>query len=63
MAKGFQKDTVFDYKTTNAMPVFEWLRGVINESFPSAEVVLSLQSAFDFPNRLFHEASVKPGKL
>ena len=52
-------DSVFVYKTTNVMLFFAWFWEVINEWFPSAEVVLLWQSVFNFPNWLFHECLIK----
>ena len=54
------KDSVFDYKTSKCNAIFlSGLEVLSTSRFPSAEVLLLLQSAFDFPNRLFHECFCK----
>ena len=53
------KDSVFGYKTTNAMPFLSGLEELSISHFPSAQQVLLVQSTFDFPNELFHECFSK----
>ena len=49
------KDSVIDYKTTNVMPFSSDLELLSMSRFPSTEVVLPWQSAFNFPNWLLHK--------
>ena len=53
------KDSVIDYKTTNIMLFSSGLELLSMSRFPSTEAVLLSQSAFNFPNWLFHKCLIK----
>ena len=53
------KDSVIDYKSTNVMPFSSSLELLSMSLFPSTEAVLLSQSAFNFPNWLFHKCLIK----